>query len=416
MFIKYLASLKSPDDTLSPLYESVYRHLVNNGYAERIEQVKNWLVFNDPTMEHIPAELASSLFTGNNNEMISGITSIEDYYKCPYMFFFKHGLKAYDRKEYDLNSADYGSFLHNVLKLFSEKLQEDNISWDNIDDKYLLETVSEIVNTSAVNYRSDFFKASKTNEYISHRLADIAVSTIKAFADNHGGFIPCGYEINFGKGSSRPLVFDIGNNSKLVLTGSIDRVDSFSDPQTGDIYIKITDYKTSSSSNTIFSNENMMLGIQLQLPLYMEAYTADKKEVKPGGFFYFKIDNPVLTDKDKSIYNRLISGGVAVDNTSVLNALSKDESDNLNSGKNNVFIKISENDFISLIKTINDKIIKAGRNIISGEIKAAPYITSDKKSTACTYCDYKALCCFELCIDKDKKYRQQEDNDDQSQT
>lgn len=412
LFIKYLSGLKSPDDTLSPLYESVYKHLVNNGYGERIEHVKNWLVFNDPTMEHIPAELASALFTDDKKEMISGITSIEDYYKCPYMYFLKHGLKAYDRKEYDLDFSDYGSFLHNVLKLFSEKLLEDNVSWDNIDEQYLLETVTEIVNSSAAGYRSDFFRANKTNEYISHRLVNIAVSTIKAFSDNHSGFIPCGYEINFGKGTNRPLIFDLGKNSRLVLTGSIDRVDSFKDPQTGETYIKITDYKTNSGSNDIFSSEKMLLGIQLQLPLYMEAYMADKKEVKPGGFFYFKIDNPILRVEDKSVYNKLISGGIAVDNPTVLNALAKDDADKLNLAKEKSFIKISENEFTSLIDDINKKITDAGSNIIKGEIKATPFITSDQ-STPCSYCEYKAVCCFELCTGKDKKYRRLKNDTDQ---
>ena len=380
------------ENELSPLCSSIYRYFANSRdiYGERIEKVRNWLVKDDATETGISPETAAKLYLNGQSEMIQGITSIEDYYKCPFMYYLSHGIRAYDRKTEVPEVFEYGTLLHGILKDFSDRLTEQNISWDNIDEESIYVIIDELIEKQAEVYRGGFFGFSKTNNYLKQRLKDILINTIKTISSNLGKFTPCDYEVAFGKDDKRPFVFNLEDGIKLVLTGSIDRVDRYIDPQTGEIYIKILDYKSSSSTSDTFSKKEMDAGIRLQLPLYLSAYLLMNKNALPGGFFYFKVDNPVVDSKFKNMYDRLISGGAVIDNEVVLKALSEDEKSELNKNNDN-YIKLSV-PYNEFMENINNKIIEAGQNIISGNVKAEPNEIKDQ----CKYCSYSAICRYEL--------------------
>ncbi len=404
LLLKHLASLDKAED-ISPLYKAVYANLSEEeSFARRLKEVSSWLNFADPTLEEISKELAKQLYLTDNDSLVSGITGLQDYASCPYMYFLKHGLKAFEREEYSPSFSDYGTFLHNVLKSFSDRVQRD-IGWENINTKYINDNVAAIVDETISDCNAGFFNSSAANRYIGEQLKKTAASTIKAFSQSMGGFVPCGYEITFGPTPDTklpPLKYDLNDNTRLILTGSIDRVDLYTD-ELNDTYVKITDYKSSRTKNNIFSEENMFLGVQLQLPLYMEAYTQSQKNAKPGGFFYFKIGNPVFASDKANAFAELISGGMAVDRLNVINALNQDEQKKLN-GRSSAFVKIPENGIKRLTAHVNNIINRIGQNIISGNIRAIPYLSS-KRFTPCSYCEYSAVCCFELCPNKNNKYR-----------
>jgi ATP-dependent helicase/nuclease subunit B len=411
MLIKHLASLK-PDEKPSDLYMAVYSHLHNKtDFTERLDKINTWLNLSDPTNESISPELALQLFYKGDGNMITGITALQNYARCPYLYFLQNGIKALDRTEFSLSFTDYGTMLHLLLKKFSDTVEKDNaVSWDKLEDSYIQSNVSNIFDEAAEQFNAGFFKDNATNSYIGKRLKDIAISTIKAFSSNIDGFVPCGYEIGFGTSPNSqlpPLIYDIQDNARLVLEGSIDRVDLFKEDN-GETYVKITDYKASGRDGNIFSEKNMYLGIQLQLPLYMEAYTQNRADVKPGGFFYFKVDNPVFTSFYNNSFSELISGGAAVGKDSIINALSETERKKINDNKASAFLKLSDNGMTVITDYVNNAIEKIGKNIAEGNIKAYPYKQSSSKN-ACLYCDYSAVCSFELCTDKSSKYRSIDD-------
>jgi ATP-dependent helicase/nuclease subunit B len=407
MLIKHISSLK-PDDELSDLYLAVYSHLCKSKeYSNRLDKIGKWLSYTDSTNESIPPELALQLFFKDGGNMVTGITALQNYARCPYLYFLQNGLKALDRAEFTPNFTDYGTILHTLLKQFSDSVANNAaLSWNTLDEFYIKDTVNTLFDNASEQFNAGFFKDSSTNAYIGNRLKSIAVSTIKAFAKNVEGFVPCGYEIGFGTSPHSqlpPLVYELDNNVRLVLEGSIDRVDLFKDDN-NETYVKITDYKASGNDGNLFSEKNMYLGIQLQLPLYMEAYTNSLDNIKPGGFFYFKIDNPVFTSTVGDTFSRLISGGAYIGNDNVINALSDVERSKVTSNRSTAFLKLSENGMAAVIDYVNNTIMDIGKKIAGGDIKAYPYKSSASKN-ACLYCEYSAVCSFELCSNKNNKYR-----------
>jgi ATP-dependent helicase/DNAse subunit B len=92
-----------------------------------------------------------------------------------------------------------------------------------------------------------------------------------------------------------------------------------------------------------------------------------------------------------------------VDNERVLSALSDEEQRKLN-GRGSAFFKLPEKSMELLIDYVNGVIVNAGKEILSGNIRANPYLSS-KNATPCSYCEYSAVCCFELCTNKRSKQR-----------
>jgi ATP-dependent helicase/nuclease subunit B len=400
LFLKKLAS-NTDTEALSKLYPAIYASLTTDEkYAARLKRVEDWLNLTDPSLEALDVELARQLFLNNQtNNLAAGITSIEKYAKCPYMYFMDIGLNAKERKEYEPGAPGYGTLLHNVLKEFSEAVQKE-ASWTELTEDYVSKKMSAIVDKNVTDYASGFFEASATNRYIGERLKAVAINTAKTFTQHIDGFIPYGYEVSFGpdtRSKLPPLTYELENGVKLVLNGSIDRVDLYTD-ENKNTYVKITDYKSQGRDGTIFSTEKLFLGIQLQLPLYMQAYTNSISNTQAGGFFYFKVNNNLLKNAKQTAFDALTGGGAVVNNPTIVNALNENEKNNLNA-----FLMLPEGKLESLTGYVNKIITDMGKQIINGKVAAKPY--SYNKESPCTYCEYSAVCCFELCTGKNEKSR-----------
>lgn len=409
LLLRHMSTLKENED-ISPLYKAVYAHLAENeNYAKRLKNVSSWLNFSNPSSESIPEELAHRLYLTDEDTLLSGITGLQDYASCPYMYFLRHGLKAFEGEDFAPAFTDFGTFLHNILKTFSDKVQKER-GWTNIDEQYINNNVEDIVNNTIANYNAGFFESTAVGKYMGERVKDTAISTISALSKNITGFIPCGYEIGFGPGSDKalpPLTYNLSDKAKLILTGSIDRVDLFTD-SSNNTYVKITDYKSSNSPSAIFSEKKLFMGIQLQLPVYMQAYTNSSPSTKAGGFFYFKIDNPVFDSAKADAFSELLAGGVLVDNKEVFDAIPKQEQSKI-TGRSSAFFKIPERSIERLNNHVNGIITDMGSNIISGNINARPSLYAKDKSP-CSYCAYSAVCCFELCSNKSSLYNRLDDD------
>lgn len=408
LLLRHIAQAGDKRD-ISPLYRAVYAHLYKNEkYRDRLEELKTRLNFADPTEEELTEELAKQLYLERGQSLVSGITSLQDYASCPYMYFMRHGLKAFDRLQYEPTALDYGTLLHSVLKQFSDGVRD---GWQSLEDGYIKTEVGRLVDDYVQNHSAGFFADSAANKYMADRLKKTAVTAIRAFSQNIEGFVPCGYEISFGtreRSQLPPLKYELDSGARLVIEGSIDRVDLYTAPD-NTTYVKITDYKTTESDGAFFSEDKLYLGVQLQLPLYMQAYLNGDKKASQGGFFYYKLSDPVFASAKENAFDKLIGGGVALDNSDVMSALSLEEQKKL-SGRGKAFLKLSEAEISGLNDKVNQIITDIGEGIVSGNIGAHPYKTSSGASP-CAYCDYSAVCCFELCSGKNKKYRTTNDSE-----
>jgi len=257
------------------------------------------------------------------------------------------------------------------------------------------------------------------------RIRRISKKSVWALIEHikRGKFEPIGAEMEFKDGSPLTgIVININDRQKFILTGKVDRIDIMDSD--GNKYVKIIDYK---SGNKKFDLNDVYFGMQLQLLLYIDAFIKNGEhyfsnesvnfEVKPGGIFYFNIDDPIVEYNGEIVSDKIQDmilesfkmAGLVLANESVVEGLDTDISTSSKiipvsmkkSGEFGARSSIAtEKEFNELRQAVTTKIQKIGNDIVSGKINAYPY----KKGTlsACDYCSYSSICEIELKNEKDK--------------
>ena len=73
-----------------------------------------------------PAENLSPALAGKiyGATLQTSVSRLEEFAQCPFRFFVHSGLRAEERKVFELDARERGSFQHEVLKIFHEQLAE----------------------------------------------------------------------------------------------------------------------------------------------------------------------------------------------------------------------------------------------------------------------------------------------------
>ena len=61
------------------------------------------------------------------NKMQTSVSKLEQYRKCPFSFHLKYGLGLDENGKFELKSLDTGSFMHDVIEDFFEKVKNKEI-------------------------------------------------------------------------------------------------------------------------------------------------------------------------------------------------------------------------------------------------------------------------------------------------
>lgn len=311
----------------------------------------------------------------------TSVSQIECFYNCPYKHYVRYGLRLKNQLDYKLKPNDVGTIIHEVLKTTIPFMLK-NI--DNIDDiikkaeqelKLVLkrDEYSEIANNS-------------TNAYIVKSLYREIARVCIALREQilSSSYKPKYYEYCFND--------DDLKIKDIKIKGAIDRVDIFDDK------FIILDYKTGDNS---FSNYNdVYSGKKLQLLVYAKSF-ANKTKLKPAGAFYLPLSNGFGDEE----YNYRLNGVMLKNEDNIIamdNNLAgegyKSKVVNLKTTSNGKIyasnyyknLCLSEEDFEYLLNFSISQVDKAINNILQGEITPRPIV--DGQKSACTYCDYKALC------------------------
>jgi len=159
--------------------------------------------------------------------------------------------------------------------------------------------------------------------------------------------------------------------------------------------------------------------MQLQLVVYMNAAMElekkkhDKKEVIPGGLFYYHIDDPVVevtgevseAEVRDAILKELKPDGLVNQEEAVYRAMDDEfeqKSDVIpvelkKSGELSARSSVaSVEEFDILSEYVNHNIVKTGNDIYQGNVKVSPFVEGQMSS--CDYCPYKAVCGFDVKI------------------
>jgi ATP-dependent helicase/nuclease subunit B len=200
------------------------------------------------------------------------------------------------------------------------------------------------------------------------------------------------------------------DEGKVVVTGSIDRVDLFD--ENGNRYIRVVDYKTGQKE---FKLSELFDGLNIQMVLYLMALEKNGKKhygnIIPSAVLYLPsriglkdyLDkrNP---DNDAIVKQKRKSGklsGMVLDWPTVFNGMGIDAHPDYfpaafaakGGAKGNYY---SLPQFHTLSKLIDDKIVSMGNALHKGEIPALPIGESGEKDVKmCGYCSYRSACARE---------------------
>lgn len=356
------------------------------------------------------------------DELNGNISRLEQYARCAYSHFLKYGLELYEREKFAFSAPDMGNILHMVIDLFSKKLVDLNKDWISLLDDERDKLVELCVTEVTDKYKEDILQSSFRNKYIINRINRISKRTIWVLQEHlkRGNFNPNRYEIQFSNiDNLNSIDIALTETEKVKLDGKIDRIDEYNNENK--VYIKIINYKTSQNSFDIVS---LYYGFELKLAVYMNAALElektiyKDKTVIPAGMFYYNIDDPIIDKSESEDINKLILDKLKLDglvnkDPDIIRSIDKNFKD---SDKASEVIPLGNSTittdyFKYLTKFANKKVIAAANKILNGDIKPNPFKTA--KDTACKYCKYKSICCFDSEIDgneynKVKKYKPDE--------
>ena len=411
-----------PEETFDELLSQIYNRVSGKDVDEKWKEVYKWYAENEEWKDKLVKSIQGLNYTNlpdkinessidklYGNKMQTSISKLEKYRTCPFSFHLKYGLKLQDNERFELKSMDTGSFMHEVIDDFFEKIKNKELEVKTITNEEIEKVVKEIVNEKINLARNAIFRSSKKFKILLLKLNKVLTKSIKYIVDGlkNSQFEILGNEIEFGKeGKFKPIQIELENGKKVEITGKIDRID-IAENEDGK-YIRIIDYK--SSIKNINLNE-VMFGLQLQLITYLDEVVSQNDFI-PAGALYFNMIDPSVTisgtkteeEIEKEIRKNFKMKGIILADVNVIKMMDQkleqgyseslpvylDKEGNITDSRSSA---IKKEDFANLQKKVKNIIKDISNEIYSGDISIKPYYNKDKK-TPCEYCEYKAICNF----------------------
>lgn len=368
-------------DTFDTDYASFYQVLKDTPY-------QSWA---DNLTSLINAEL--KVLSKNSGELFFNdkfvsVSAVESYFSCPYLCFAQNGLKLAQDEVGDMNTAQFGNFIHSILEGFVIELKKDYITTE--EDVILI--VNQLIDAllSQPEY-SIYLKKFRQAKFMGLVREECLSACIRVFKDfKKSNYKPEHTEYTFGFSDSEcpPLKLNT-KNGVYNIRGKIDRVDTCGK------FVRIIDYKSGKTEdNSIdFDDERWLyLGKKIQLYLYMNVFL--NQGYRPGGAYYSKIsgDYKTLDDKTITLQGKTVNSEENIVNTDTEildNKTSTIVDVKLNSKGYSSKKLIEEQDLLNLCEYAKLITSKATEDIKRGTILPSPL------KDGCKYCKFKGLCGYD---------------------
>lgn len=370
--------------------ESILKYFANE-HPQKLKQIIDGAFYTNKQTA-LDKKVALDLY---GDVLHGSVSRYEKYNECPFKHFLTYGLRIDKRPEYKIEASDLGTIYHDALEKYSKKLAKQELSYRTISDEESHKIITECVNEAIASMQTDVLESAARNEFLTKRIYDVATKTTDVLRSHvrDGLFEPELFEYGF--------VCDLTDNIKF--NGKIDRVDIYDG---NDVFVKIIDYK---SGKKEFKTTDIYSGLQLQLVAYMkqaidEEQKKTKKKVRPGGVYYYRINDNFEKNEDDADKKFKMSGLTSCEE-GVINAIDT----TLESGSKSKIVEVAldktgevdkrsnvanEKEFLSLMDYVDKAIINVSEQIKEGNINIEPYYESESYN-GCSFCDYKDICKFE---------------------
>ncbi|MEO8427625.1 MAG: PD-(D/E)XK nuclease family protein [Verrucomicrobiota bacterium] len=347
----------------------------------------------------------------------TSVGRVEKFAACPFKFFVDSGLRAEERKRFELDVRERGSFQHEILAQFHRDLQSENKEWRDITPAEARERIEQTAARIAPDFRDGLLEMNDqsrfTTRYLTGALQNFA-ETIIGWMKTYQ-FNPRAVELSFGldEGGLPAWEIDLGEGRRLAFRGKIDRVDLWTAKDGRETFCVVMDYKSSSRTIDAVLLEH---GIQLQLPAYLSVLrnlpdlrsALGVERLIPAGVFYVNLRGSYARAQTRQ---EALAGGDAARarafqhtgrfDSRVLRLL--DSRPNAKSGEQFVFRvnkdgqlrkgspeALESEKFDGLLDAVEEVLKKIGREIFAGVARVDPFRKGQK--TACDHCDYRSIC------------------------
>ncbi|HEV2454538.1 MAG TPA: PD-(D/E)XK nuclease family protein, partial [Verrucomicrobiae bacterium] len=240
----------------------------------------------------------------------TSVSRLEEFAQCPFKFFVRSGLKAGERKIFELDARERGMFQHEVLKEFHDQLVAEKKRWRDLTPSQARERVAQIASSLAVKFRDGLLRDSAQTRFATRAMTESLqnfIEVIVSWMREQYEFDPAAVELSFGEENS-PLpawTISLEGGRKLELRGRIDRVDLCRESHGDSGMAVVMDYKSSRKKLDPILVE---YGIQLQLPAYLSALSQFSElrgvfgvgKLVPAGIFYVNLRGQFENGKTRS--------------------------------------------------------------------------------------------------------------------
>ena len=376
-------------------------------YRDRISAIKRAVDGEDFAVKN--KENAIALFGEN---MSFSASKLEDYGKCPFLFFCRYGLQAKPRVKARLDASQSGTVIHHVLEILLKKYKGREFL-ELSDERLRLEISLILKEYMDINMGSEETKTERFNYlyYRTGKILEFIMLRLKAEFEK-SDFAPCDFELRIGKGADvEPMVYELERGS-ASLRGFIDRVDSLD--LEGRRYIRIVDYK---SGEKKFKLSDVLAGMNMQMLLYLVSIWRNGKgfyeNIIPSGVLYFPARiSPFAAERDDDASARLTNrlktaqmSGMLVDDGDVIAHMEKDMEGMFIPARFDAKKQVLKGDFITLnqlgrlAEKMDEIICDMGNSIHNGFVPARP-VCGSAYTEVCSWCDYG-----DICMKENPRYR-----------
>lgn len=336
-------------------------------------------------------------------------SKIDRFAGCRYAFFLQYGLRAAPWKQAEFDAPLFGSFVHDVLEHVVREAQERG-GFAAVTDSEISDLTERCMDACMATYLPQGQAAASRERYLSARNRQEAAAVVMDVARELrlSQFAPAAEELRFAPGGPLPPIEYRAKTGSGLLTGQIDRVDTYETD--GTRYFRIIDYKTGHKD---FDYAELLYGKNLQMLLYLFALESYQKRagtpMQPAGVLYVpgrcdmvKLkpgEDPAQADCERR--KALRRKGLLLNDESVLHAMEayaqKPQYLPVETGPDGLKGDLaSPAQLAELERFVNGQVEAMIDEILSGATAPNP-IDRGPSDSECKYCDFSSACHKDVC-------------------
>ncbi len=316
--------------------------------------------------------------------LYGSVSSFESFFRCPYQYYLKSGLKLYIQKPFTIDNSLMGTISHAV---FEQSVRKAGKDYPNFGKRHIDDLIDPMFNDLMKLYPKQVSRIHSIQE----RAKQLILESLNNFAvlEQNTEYTPYQVEVEFNQSIA------IDQDKQVHLKGFIDRVD------VRDEYVRIVDYKSSAKS---LSEKSVLSGNKLQLPTYA-LFSKELFDKIASGIYYASFGQPGSVSIEPYTYAKT-KGMVELTNKDYEDDYLKlrqwvgytldDEANQDTSAKYIKGLKL-KGGTVTRSKQYNIELLnQAIRDLYTLLYHSLEdgVIDKDVVKDGCKYCDYKAICQF----------------------